>query len=46
MVAFNDKIAVMMTKIVGFEEELRVILSLDTLIVCILSLVFVKILKD
>lgn len=46
MVGFNDKIATMMTKMVGFEQQMKAIVSLDTLVVCILSLVLVKILKD
>ena len=36
----------MMARVVGFEQELKAIVSLDTLIVCILSLILVKILKD
>jgi hypothetical protein len=35
-----------MGKLVGFEETLKTVISLDTLIVCILSLILVKIMKD
>jgi hypothetical protein len=35
-----------MARVIGFEQELKAILSLDTLIVCILSLILIKILKD
>lgn len=35
-----------MTKMVGFEQQIKAVVSLDTLVICILSLVLVKILKD
>ena len=46
LASFNDKATAIMARVVGFEQELKAIISIDTLIVCILSLILVKILKD
>ena len=43
---FNDQLAVLMSKIIGFEESLKTVISLDTIIICVLSLILIKVLKD
>lgn len=42
----NQKLTAVMARVVGFEEELKAIISLDTIILCLLTVVLVKILKD
>jgi len=46
LTVMNEKMTAVMGRVVGFEEELKAVISLDTLVVCLLSLILIKILKD